>query len=61
MQQNLAVWRLEKEAGAGEAHEQIGSRRGFILAVSDFRVGLLRKLIGRADQLDSRCGLLSGP
>lgn len=35
VERDLAVWRLEKEAGAGEANEEIGTMKGFLLGLQD--------------------------
>lgn len=38
IERDLAVWRIEQEAGVGEAHEQISTTRGFLLALKDIKV-----------------------
>lgn len=35
VERDLAVWRLEREAGAGEANEDIGTLKGFLLGLKD--------------------------
>lgn len=35
IQRDLAVWRIEREAGAGEASEGMGVWKGFITAFKD--------------------------
>ncbi|KAK8036097.1 hypothetical protein PG993_008711 [Apiospora rasikravindrae] len=41
VERDYAVWRLEKEAGAGEAHENTTTRQGFFLAVKDPKIWAL--------------------
>lgn len=35
VERDLAVWRLEREAGASEANEDIGTLKGFLLGLQD--------------------------
>lgn len=35
VERDLAVWRLEREAGASEANEDIGTLKGFLLGLKD--------------------------
>lgn len=37
-QRDLAVWRLEQEAGAGEAHEEVSNLKAFVSALRDPKV-----------------------
>jgi hypothetical protein len=46
----LAVWRIEQEAGVGEAHEQVSTVRGFLLAMKDFKVTLPFKSMSVAEE-----------
>jgi hypothetical protein len=39
VQRDLAVWRLEQEAGAGEAHEDISNLKAYLSALKDPKVG----------------------
>lgn len=39
VQRDLAVWRLEQEAGAGEAHEDISNLKAYLSALRDPKVG----------------------
>ncbi|KAK8063092.1 MFS general substrate transporter [Apiospora hydei] len=41
VERDYAVWRLEKEAGAGEAHEDTTTRQGFFLAIEDPKIWAL--------------------
>ncbi|KAK7994152.1 hypothetical protein PG989_007533 [Apiospora arundinis] len=41
LERDYAVWRLEKEAGAGEAHEETTTRQGFYLAMKDPKIWAL--------------------
>lgn len=46
IERDLAVWRLEQESGAGEAHdESTGTWSGFKLAIKDPKVSSQRKLV----------------
>lgn len=38
VERDLAVWRLEQEAGAAEAHDETGTWRGFTMALKDPKV-----------------------
>jgi len=38
IERDMAVWRLEREAGAGEAHETSGTWDGFKQAIKDPKV-----------------------
>ncbi len=40
VERDLAVWRLEKEAGAGEAHEDVSNLKAFASALADPKVRL---------------------
>ena len=44
-QRDLAVWRLEQEAGVGEAHEDVSSVKAYLSALADpkVRTTMLRK------------------
>ncbi|KAH8881032.1 MFS general substrate transporter [Thozetella sp. PMI_491] len=41
IERDFAVWRLEMEAGAGEAHEDTSTWQGFKLAMTDFKIWTL--------------------
>lgn len=41
VERDYAVWRLEKEAGAGEAHDELSHMKSFLLALKDVRVSPL--------------------
>ncbi|KAK7912290.1 MFS transporter, partial [Apiospora marii] len=41
VERDYAVWRLEKEAGAGEAHEDTTTRQGFFMALRDPKIWAL--------------------
>ncbi|KAK8123986.1 MFS general substrate transporter [Apiospora kogelbergensis] len=41
VERDYAVWRLEKEAGVGEAHEDTSTRQGFVLALKDPKIWAL--------------------
>lgn len=41
IERDFAVWRLEMEAGAGEAHEEVSTRQGFVLAFKDPKIWAL--------------------
>lgn len=41
VQRELAVWRLEQEAGAGEAHEETSSVKAYASALVDPKVSTL--------------------
>lgn len=41
VERDYAVWRLEKEAGAGEAHEDTSTLKGFVLALKDLKIWTL--------------------
>ena len=41
VERDYAVWRLEMEAGDGEAHEDISLLQGFKLAIMDYKVWML--------------------
>jgi len=38
-ERDLAVWRLEQEAGVGEAQEESSNLRAYVSALADPRVG----------------------
>jgi hypothetical protein len=38
VERDLAVWRLEQEAGAGEAHEDISNIKAYLSALADPKV-----------------------
>ncbi|KAH7029884.1 putative MFS transporter [Microdochium trichocladiopsis] len=41
VERDYAVWRLEVEAGVGEAHEDVSTRKGFALAFKDGKIWAL--------------------
>ena len=41
VERDYAVWRLEKEAGAGEAHEITSTRQGFYMALKEPKIWAL--------------------
>lgn len=51
IERDLAVWRLEKEAGEGEAHEQTTMLRGFKEACLDPKVWALVWCMGMAQAM----------
>ena len=38
IERDMAVWRIEKEAGAGEGHEDVGTWAGFVIGLKDVKV-----------------------
>jgi hypothetical protein len=40
MQRDLAVWRLQEEAGAGEGQDDTTTKEGFMMALKDPKVSL---------------------
>ena len=42
-QRALAVWRLEQEAGAGEAHEEMSTVKAYLSALADPKVRCIMK------------------
>lgn len=53
IERDYAVWRLEMEAGAGEAHEETTTRGGFKLALLDPKVWTLVWCMGMAQAMGS--------
>ena len=48
-ERDLAVWRLEQEAGVGEAQEESSNLRAYVSALADPRVGVVSTSVGRVD------------
>jgi hypothetical protein len=51
VERDYAVWRLEKEAGAGEAHEDTTTLGGFKLALLDPKVWTMVWCMGMAQAM----------
>ena len=38
LERDMAVWRIESEAGAAEGTEDVGTLKGFVMALTDVKV-----------------------
>lgn len=52
-ERDYAVWRLEMEAGAGEAHEETTAWKGFQLAIRDYKIWALVWCMGMTQAIGS--------
>jgi hypothetical protein len=50
LERQVAVYRLEKEAGAGEGSEDIGTWQGFKIGLKDIKVSHFNHIMGWADR-----------
>lgn len=53
IERDYAVWRIEMEAGAGEAHEETTALKGFKLAIMDPKVWALVWCMGMSQAMGS--------
>ncbi|KAE8551003.1 hypothetical protein TMatcc_009081 [Talaromyces marneffei ATCC 18224] len=53
IERDYAVWRIEKETGAGEAHEETTALKGFKLAIMDPKVWALVWCMGMSQAMSS--------
>ncbi|KAJ5619815.1 MFS transporter [Penicillium lagena] len=58
IERDLAVWRIEQEAGVGEAHEEVGTLDGFLLALTDVKVWALVFCVILSQALNSALNFL---
>jgi hypothetical protein len=50
LERQVAVYRLEKEAGAGEGSEDIGTWQGFKIGLKDIKVSLSVRYMSMTDR-----------
>ncbi|KAJ5832903.1 MFS transporter [Penicillium riverlandense] len=58
IERDLAVWRIEQEAGVGEAHEEVGTLHGFLLALTDVKIWALVFCVILSQALNSALNFL---